>query len=108
MAKNPSLTSREQFWVNHLERCAARGQRLSHYASEHGLSIGALYEAKARLRRSGVWPLSGPRFVRVETAAGTGTVVAQSLYRVSLPNGVVVEVAGGELGAVLSVAAALA
>ena len=51
MVKESSLTARQQFWVEHLRACAARGQSLSVYAAEKGLSIGALYEVKSRLRR---------------------------------------------------------
>ena len=106
MARESSLTARQQFWVEHLRACAARGQALSAYAAEEGLSIGALYEVKSRLRRRGLWPVPGPRFVRVQ-AASAPTAVAPALYRVSLPNGVVVESAGGDLSAVLSAAARL-
>ena len=50
MVKESSLTARQQFWVEHLRACAARGQSLSVYAAEKDLSIGALYEVKSRLR----------------------------------------------------------
>lgn len=106
MARESSLTARQQFWVEHLRAWAARGQALSAYATAEGLSLGALYEVKSRLRRRGLWPLPGPRFVRVQ-AASAPSAVAPALYRVSLPNGVVVESAGGELSAVLSAAARL-
>lgn len=105
MAKESSLTERQQFWVLHLRACASRGQSLSAYAAEEGLSIGALYEVKSRLRRRGLWPVPSPRFVRVQAA--TSPAVSLSVYRVSLPNGVVVESAGGDLSAVLSAAARL-
>ena len=49
------LTKRQQFWLEHLRACVARGQSLSVYAAEEGLSIGALYEVKSRLRRRGLW-----------------------------------------------------
>lgn len=106
MTKPSSLTARQQFWVEHLRVCGARGQALSSYATEQGLSIAALYEAKSQLRRRGLWPTPSPRFVRV--AAPTSPVAAlPSLIRVSLPNGVVVESAGGDLASVLSAAARL-
>lgn len=104
MLKSSSLTVRQQFWIEHLRACAARGQALSSYAAEQGLSIAGLYEAKSRLRRRGVWPEVGARFVRVQ---GASSSVVPSLYRVSLPNGVVVEGTGSDWSAVLSSAARL-
>ena len=67
-----SLTVRQQFWIEHLRACAARGQALSSYAAEHGLSIAGLYEAKSRLRRRGIWPVAAARFVRVQAATAGG------------------------------------
>ncbi|MBI4694407.1 MAG: hypothetical protein HY749_10335 [Gammaproteobacteria bacterium] len=81
---------------------------LAAYAASEGVSIGALYEAKSRLRRSGLWPLPGARFVRVQAASRqAGSPAGPPLYRVSLPNGVVVETAGGDLTTVLRAAAHL-
>jgi hypothetical protein len=102
-----SLTPRQQFWVEHLRACAALGQSLSSYAASNGLKIGAMYEAQSRLRKRGLCPVSGPRFVRVQPASSPEAQPAPAMYRISLPNGVVVESAGGELGAVLSAAACL-
>jgi hypothetical protein len=107
MSKDSLLTPRQAFWVEHLRVCAERGQSLSAYAVEQGLKVGALYEAKSRLRRRGLWPVAGARFVRVEPAVSAEKLGVAAVYRVSLPNGVVVETAGGELGAVLSAAARL-
>ena len=77
------------------------------YAAAHGLKVSGLYEAKSRLRRRGLWPAARSRFVRVQpTRTGEAPQVA-TVYRVSLPNGVVVEAAGGELSAVLRAAAQL-
>ena len=83
MAKQSSLTERQQFWVEHLRACAARGQALSLYAAEQGLSVAALYEVKSRLHRRGLWPCTSARFVRVQALASAPPAV----YRVSLPNG---------------------
>jgi len=106
MSNTPALSQRQHFWLEHLQRCTERKQPLSCYAAEHGLNLGALYEAKRRLRRRGAWPAASQRFVRVqlkpEPVAAIGAV-----YRISLPNRVVVEVAGGDLSAVLAAAARL-
>jgi len=102
MSKVPALTFRQQYWIAHLEACAKRGQPLAVYAREHSVSLSGLYEAKSSLRRRGLWPAASARFVRVESVASAGW-----MCRISLPNGVVVETAGGELSAVLSAAAAV-
>jgi hypothetical protein len=105
MSKVKTLTSRQQFWVGHLERCAGSQQSLSSYASARGLSIAALYEAKSRLRREGLWPVAKARFMRVQVAKRTS--MSSSLFRVSLPNGVVVEGGGSDWSSVLVAAARL-
>lgn len=111
MTQSQLLPRRLAFWAEHLQQCSLRGQRLSHYAAEHGLSASSLYAARSTLRRRGMWPLPRTRFLRVETDPGSragGTPsVAPALYRIALPNGVVVETAGGELDTVLIAAAAL-
>jgi hypothetical protein len=107
MSKDPSLTPRQQFWAEHLRQCARRGQSLAAYAAEHGLKVGGLYEAKSRLRRRGLCPVTVSRFVRVHPARASQAPQVATVYRVSLPNGVVIETTGGELSAVLCAAAQL-
>ena len=107
MSKGSSLTPRQQFWAEHLRQCAERGQSLAAYAAEHGLKVGGLYEAKSHLRRRGLWPAAASRFVRVQPTRANEAPLLPTVYRVSLPNGVVVETAGGELSAVLRAAAQL-
>ena len=107
MSTVSSLTPRQQFWAEHLRLCAERGQSLAAYAAAHGLKVGGLYEAKSRLRRRGLWPAAASRFVRVQATRASETPPVPSVYRVSLPNGVVVEAAGGELSTVLRAAAQL-
>lgn len=107
MSKGLSLTPRQRLWIEHLRQCAERGQSLSAYAAEHGLKLGSLYEAKSELRRRGIWPTPSPRFVRVQPVRAAEAAPLPTVYRVSLPNGVVVEAAGGEWSAVLSAAAQL-
>ena len=68
MMKRSSLTSRQQYWVGHLQACSERGLTLSVYAAEQGLSAGALQQARTPLRRLGLWPVAVASFVRVETA----------------------------------------
>ena len=107
MSSVSSLTPRQQFWSEHLRQCAELGQSLAAYAAEHGLKIGGLYEARSQLRRRGLWPAAASGFVRVQPPRAGEAPPVPTVYRVSLPNGVIVETAGGELSAVLRAAAKL-
>jgi hypothetical protein len=84
-------TPRQRFWLEHLEACQAQGSSLKVYALAHGLSVSALYAAKSKLKRRGALPASmlpapAPKLGPVRIARGA------SMFRVLLPNGVVVEV----------------
>lgn len=107
MSQGSSLTPRLQFWAEHLRQCAECGQSLSTYAAERSLKVSRLYEAKSQLRRRGLWPAPAAQFVRVHATCASEAPLVPTVYRVSLPNGVVVETAGGELAAVLRAAAQL-
>ena len=78
--------------------CGARP--IVNRVAEEGLSVGALQQAKMRLHRRGLWPAVRPRFVRVQPATSAVATAAPVVYRVSLPNGVVVESTSGDLSAV--------
>jgi hypothetical protein len=107
-SKPTVLTPRLQYWAEQLRACSESGLSLSAYAAREGLKLDTLYVAKSRLKALGAWPLPGLQFVRV---TATSSVPAEPgrpmVYRISLPNGVVVETAGGELSSVLAVAGQL-
>ena len=69
---------------------------VSAYAVEQRLKFSGLYEATSQLLRRGLWPVPTPQFVRVQLVR-VAEVLPPPMFRVSLPNGVVVEAAGGEL-----------
>jgi hypothetical protein len=84
-------TPRQRFWLEHLEICRAQGGSLKAYTLAHDLSPGALYAAKSDLKRRGALsastlPVPAPRLLPVHIARGA------PVFRVLLPNGVVVEV----------------
>ena len=84
-------TPRQRFWLEHLEACRTQGSSLKAYALAHDLSPGALYAAKSDLKRRGAMsasslPVSAPKLLPVHIAR------AAPMFRVLLPNGVVVEV----------------
>ena len=88
MTTHSALTERQRFWLEHLRACGTGS--LKAYADEHGLEIGALYEAKSRLKRKGALDGAPTRFTRVQcdSPAPSATVC-----RIHLHNGALVEVA---------------
>ncbi|MCP4007481.1 MAG: transposase [bacterium] len=48
------LSERQRYWLNHLQTAEAKGEQLKTYAKRLGLSEHSMYEAKRRLRKSGV------------------------------------------------------
>ena len=83
-----ALTERQRFWLEHLRACGTGS--LKSYADEHGLDIGALYEAKSRLKRKGALDGAPTRFARVQCdSPGPPATVC----RIHLRNGALVEVA---------------
>ena len=89
------LTERQQFWLAHIRACG--NGSLKAYAAAHDLRLGALYEAKSKLRRLGVLEPSSPRATSprlVRVPAATRPPSPPTMCRIHLRNGTVVEVAG--------------
>lgn len=101
------LTERQQYWLEHLQRCEASGEPLKSYADAHSLSVHSLYEAKRRLKRRGVFAeerAPAAKFVQVARVQSTAP-----MCRVQFANGawVELEVGADELDRVLRSVAAL-
>ena len=87
------LSSKQRFWLKHLEACEAGGETLKAYARRKGLSVHGLYGARRRMRLAGIAPGRAssekrPSFAKVvvhEAPAEAGRC------RVRLPNGAVME-----------------
>jgi hypothetical protein len=88
MTTSSALTERQRFWLEHLRACGSGS--LKAYAEEHGLEIGALYEAKSRLKRKGMLEAAPARFARVRCDSREPSL---TVCRVHLRNGTLVEVA---------------
>jgi hypothetical protein len=107
MAK-PSVTERDQFWLDHEAALAGSGLTTKEYAAEHGLSFHAFYQARKRLRALGLLPPADQKrkptkkpgsrepvaFSKVEIRAPSAAV---GEFRLSLPNGFVLEWSGPEV-----------
>jgi len=105
-AEGTRLTKHQRHWLEQIQACEASGKSVAAYASEHGLPVRAMYDAKKVLVKKGVLPRTlGARFQRVQTKAVGGE------WRIQLPNGISVDFSGtvdaGSLSAVLNSVARL-
>jgi len=106
MADSREPTEREQFWLDHEAALAASGQTAKDYASQQGLSLQALYQARKRLRADGLMPKarasqgsskSKPKRVSFSQIKLTAPPTAHADFRLRLPNGLCLEWSGGQL-----------
>jgi hypothetical protein len=88
-----SLTERQQYWLKHVRACDSAGKTTVEYAQEHGIEVKTMYSARKLLVGKGVLPQpKSSCFQKVEVVSG----VADTQWRVQLPNGAVVDF-GGEV-----------
>jgi hypothetical protein len=87
------LSSKQRFWLKHLQACEAGGETLKVYAKRKGLSVHGLYGARRRMRLAGIAPARAssekrPSFAKVVVHEAP---VEAGRCRVRLPNGAVME-----------------
>jgi hypothetical protein len=99
-------TERDRYWLDHEAVIKASGESAKAYAAKHELSLHALYQARKRLRAMGLLDAARRRrsdckpamrpasFSKVELATPR---TARAEFRLSLPNGLVLEWSGSEL-----------
>jgi len=107
-AERATLSDRDRYWLAHVQASEASGKRMADYATDHGLSVRALYDGKRQLVKKGVLPRKHQnRFQRARVV----DPVVDSEWRIQLPNGVSVAFCGsvnaGTLTTVLNTAAAV-
>jgi hypothetical protein len=49
-----TMTTRQQFWLTHIQAATKSGEQLQRYAKRHALSVAGLYNAKSVLKRAGL------------------------------------------------------
>jgi hypothetical protein len=108
MPESRQPTDRDRFWLDHESALAVSGQTAKAYAAERELSLHAFYQARKRLRTLGFLPAGQRRrrpskaerksvaFSKVEL---TPPRASRPDFRLSLPNGLVLEWSGAELPA---------
>ncbi len=106
MATTQQPTERDRYWLEHEDAIQTSGQTAKAYAAERDLSLHALYQARKRLRAMGFLAASRNRrshckavgkpiaFSKVELSR---PVDPRPDFRLSLPNGLVLEWSGSEL-----------
>ena len=95
------LTDPQRERLKHVEAAERRGEALTDYAKRHRLSVSSLYEAKRRLRQTGVVGRadaatapkdSAPRFVRLAVRkAPAGAGAEPTSLRLQLASGTSLE-----------------
>ena len=107
MQKKP-LTKRQRYWLDHIQSWNESGMRMSEYARTQDFPVRAMYDAKKALVKRGILPRSRAshtaRFEQVQIVESS----AESEWRITLPNGSVVEFSASFdehiLGTILKVA----
>jgi len=99
-------TERDRYWLAHEAAIKASGESAKAYAAEHELSLHALYQARKRLRAMGLLEAGRHRRIDCNTTAKPVAFSKVELttprtprpdFRLSLPNGLVLEWSGSEL-----------
>ena len=104
--ESPKPTERDRFWLDHESAIRSSGQTAKEYAAAQDLSLHALYQARKRLRALGLMERS--RTVRTDRKSAAKPMSfskvelatprrSQADFRLSLPNGVVLEWSGSAL-----------
>jgi hypothetical protein len=86
---DPSLTERQQYWLQHIRACDAAGKPSVEYARENGIEVSDLYAARKALADKGALP-KPPRFQKAAVVGGT----AGAQWQIQLPNGALVGFSG--------------
>jgi hypothetical protein len=93
------LTERQRHWLGHIRAAERKGEPLTVYAEQQGLSVSSLYEAKRHLRKAGVLAVVSapkkpervtPEFVSVSVREPVRSVNRTAL-RVRLSSGSLLE-----------------
>lgn len=84
---SPSLTERQQFWLEHLRACAKANLTTKDYAQAYGLNVKAMYTARKDLaQRVTLQSTTTAPFARVRVAPSP----LATQWSVQFPNGTAV------------------
>lgn len=102
------LTQKQQEWLQHAQQAELQGISMVEYAQRHHLNLKLFYHNRAVLRQKGALPETGnnKKLVPVSLSA-IQSDTSKALCRISLPNGVVIELPSTELASIFTYASQL-
>ena len=95
------LTRTQQFWLGHVEACEATGLSMKSYAERHGLNLQNFYGWKGQLKKLGALSPAtsstdaNPFAPVAVVASPEPRVTSGPGARISLANGIMIEVPAG-------------
>lgn len=93
-AEKPDMTAKQRYWLGHIKACEAKGQSLSAYAAEHHLALKSCYRWKTRLTQLGLLAVTATAAPVFRPVQITPASISTGNYRITLPNGIQVEIQG--------------
>lgn len=88
------MTTQQRYWLGHIKACEAIGQSLSAYATEHHLALKSCYRWKSRLTQMGLLAATAAAAPVFRPVQIKPISMGTEHYRITLPNGILVEIQG--------------
>jgi hypothetical protein len=102
------LTQKQQEWLQHAQQADLQGISMVEYAKRHHLNLKLFYHNSSVLRKKGALPETGNNKKLVPVSLSPiQSDTPQIPCRISLPNGVVIELPSTELASILTYASRL-
>jgi hypothetical protein len=94
-----TLTTKQQYWLDHIQQAKSDNQSLSAYAQQHALDLKAMYHYHWLLRKRGfIDSLKKPSpFIKVTRPANAKAPTSLSVVTLLFPNGIRLEVPAADL-----------
>lgn len=101
------LTKIQQGWLNHINQATKLKLSMSAYAKQNNLALKSFYNARLMLIKKGVLPPITYNPLIPVTATASPSLKATTSCRITLCNGVIVELADIDITSVLNSASQL-
>jgi len=102
-----TLTKIQQGWLDHINQASEQNLSMSAYAKQHNLALKSFYNARSALIKRGALPAITNNTLMPVTVMPSSTNLLTSSCRITLCNGVTVELADVELFSLLKSASQL-
>ena len=105
--RSKPLTKIQQDWLNHIEQATKRKLSMAAYAKQNNLALKAFYNARSALIKKGILPpITNNPLIPVTVTSST-IPKATTSCRITLCNGVLIELADVDIASVLNCASQL-